>query len=191
MSKRWITVAGLIFFFVVVFCAGFFFFKNRIERSQAESPPDESNKSLIDKPFPLGAQLVDTDGAKVDEQILRKGRVVVVFITTDCDACLAEGKFLQTVIDRRSDVTFYGVVPFGTRPDSSNNVEKTFPFRVFYDEANSFVMTIGINRVPVKVFLEDGIIRKGWIGAALTDKAKTSFVAWLDGLPSNHRLHRN
>jgi len=183
MSKRWITVAGLIFFFVLVFCAGFFFFKNRIERSQAEEQPDESNKSLIDKPFPLGAQLVDTDGAKVDEQILRKGRVVVVFITTDCDACLAEGKFLQTVIDRRSDVTFYGVVPFGTRPDSSNNAEKTFPFRVFYDEANSFVMTIGINRVPVKVFLEDGIIRKGWIGAALTDKAKTSFVAWLDGLP--------
>lgn len=183
MSKRWNTVAGLIFFFIVVFCAGFFFFKNRIERSQAEPQPDESNKSLIDKPFPLGAQLIDTDGAKVDEQILRKGRVVVVFITTDCDACLAEGKFLEKVIDRRRDVTFYGLVPFGARPDSSNNAAKAFPFRVFYDEANSFVMTMGINRVPVKVFLEDGIIRKGWIGAALTDQAKSSFVAWLDGLP--------
>jgi redoxin len=187
MSKRWITVAGLMLFFVGVFCAGFFFFKNRIERSQTEAQPvepKESNtKSLIDKPFPLGAQLVDTDGAKVDEQILRKGRVVVVFITTDCDACLAESKFLQTVIDRRRDVTFYGLVPFGTRPASSKDAEKTFPFRVFYDEANSFVMTMGINRVPVKVFLEDGIIKKGWIGAALTDKARTSFVEWLDGLP--------
>jgi hypothetical protein len=182
MSKRWITVAGVVFFFIVVFCAGFFFFKNRIERSQAEEKADESSKSLIDKPFPLGAQLVDTEGAKVDELILRKGRVVVVFITTDCDACLAEGKFLQTVIDRRRDVTFYGLVPFGTRPASSNNAEKRFPFRVFYDEANSFVMTIGLNRVPVKVFLEDGIIKKGWIGAALTDKAKSSFVEWLDGL---------
>lgn len=182
MLKRWITVAGLIFFFVVVFCAGFFFFKNRIQRSQAEPQPAESSKSLINQPFPLGAQLVDTGGARVDEQILRKGRVVVVFITTDCDACIAEGKFLQTVIDRRRDVTFYGLVPFGTRPDSSNTAEKTFPFRVFYDEANAFVMTMGINRVPVKVFLEDGIIKKGWIGAALTDKAKTSFVEWLDSL---------
>src|SRR6185503_1797680 len=183
MLKRWIAVAGLILLFVVVFCAGFFFFKSRIERSQAQPQPNESSKSLIDKPFPLGAQLVDTGGAKIDEQILRKGRVVVVFITTDCDACLTEVKFLQTVVDRRRDVTFYGLVPFGTRPASSNNAEKTFPFRVFYDEANSFVMTMGINRVPVKVFLEDGIIKKGWIGAALTDKAKTSFVEWLDGLP--------
>ncbi len=182
MSKRWITVASVMFFFVVVFCAGFWFFKYRIERSHAEPQPDESNKSLINTPFPLGAQLVDTDGAKVDEQILRKGRVIVVFITTDCDACLAEGKFLQTVIDRRRDVTFYGLVPFGARPDSSNNAGKRFPFRVFYDEANSFVMTMGINRVPVKVFLEDGIIKKGWIGAALTEKARTSFVEWLDGL---------
>jgi len=186
MSKRWITVAGLIFFFVAVFCAGFFFFKSRIERSQAEAQPVETgepSKSLINTPFPLGAQLVDSDGAKVDEQILRKGRVVVVFITTDCDACLAEGKFLQTVIDRRRDVTFYGLVPFGTRPNSSDEAQKAFPFRVFYDEANSFVMTMGINRVPVKVFLEDGIIKKGWIGAALTDKAKASFVEWMDGLP--------
>ena len=186
MSKRWITVAALLFFFVVVFCAGFFFFKSRIERSQAEAQPIESDanssRSLINKPFPLGAQLVDTDGAKVDEQILRKGRVVVVFVTTDCDACLAEGKFLQTIVDRRRDVTFYGLVPFGTRPDSSHVAEKTFPFRVLYDEANSFVMTMGINRVPVKVFLEDGIIKKGWIGAALTDKARTSFVEWLDSL---------
>ena len=187
MSKRWITVAGLIFFFVAVFCAGFFFFKSRIERSQVEAQPvgaEESNsKSLINTPFPLGAQLVNTDGAKVDEQILRKGRVVVIFITMECDACLAEGKFLETVTDRRRDVTFYGLVPFGTRPDASHVAAKTFPFRVFYDEANSFVMTMGINRVPVKVFLEDGIIKKGWIGAALTDKAKQSFVEWLDGLP--------
>jgi hypothetical protein len=185
MSKRWITVAGLIFFFVVIFCAGFLFFKNRIERSQVEAQPvvNDSSKSLINKPFPLGAQLVDIDGSKVDEQILRKGRVVVIFLTMDCDACLAEGKFLQTVVDRRRDVTFYGLVPFGTRPDSSHIAEKRFPFRVFYDEANSFVMTMGINRVPVKVFLEDGTIKKGWIGAALTDKAKTSFVEWLDGLP--------
>ena len=57
-----------------------------------------------------------------------------------------------------------------------------FPFRIFYDEGDSFVSTMGINRVPVKVFLEDGIIKKGWIGAALTDQAKQSFVEWLDGV---------
>jgi hypothetical protein len=42
---------------------------------------------------------------------------------------------------------------------------------------------MGINRVPVKVFLEDGIIRQGWIGAAVTDKDQQSFIDWLDALP--------
>ena len=100
----------------------------------------------------------------------------------DCDACRTETKFLQTLLGRRKDVAFYGLIPFGTRPASADAAEKMFPFRIFYDEGSSFVMTMGINRVPVKVFLEDGIIKKGWIGAALTDEAKQSFVEWLDGL---------
>jgi hypothetical protein len=44
-------------------------------------------------------------------------------------------------------------------------------------------MTMGINRVPVKVFLEDGIIKRGWIGAAQTEQAKSSFTEWFDSLP--------
>jgi hypothetical protein len=179
MSKRWISIAGVIFFLAAVFCIGFVFFYNRIQRSQAV--PSDTSKSLINKPLPH-AQLVDAYGARVDEEILRRGRVVLVFVTTDCDACRTETKFLQTVLGRRKDVAFYGLVPFGTRPDSADATVKMFPFRIFYDEGNSFVSTLGINRVPVKVFLEDGIIKKGWIGAALTDQAKQSFVAWLDGL---------
>ena len=189
MSKRWISIAGVILLFVVVFCVGFIFFYNRIQRSKAEeSEPSSSpintaaSKSLIDKPLPH-AELVDALGSKVDEQVLRRGKVVVVFVTSDCDACAAEGKFLQTLLGRRRDVAFYGVVPFGQRPGSPDAAEKMFPFRVFYDESNSYVSAIGINRVPLKVYLEDGIIKKGWIGAAMTDQAKASFLEWLDGLP--------
>jgi len=179
MSKRWISITGVILFLAVVFCVGFVFFYNRIQRLQAA--PSDTSKSLINKPLPR-AQLVDAYGSKVDEQVLRRGRVVLVFVTTDCNACGAEAKFLQTLLGRRKDVAFYGLVPFGTRPDSPDAAEKMFPFRIFYDEGDSFVSTMGINRVPVKVFLEDGIIKKGWIGAALTDKAQQSFVEWLDGL---------
>jgi hypothetical protein len=32
------------------------------------------------------------------------------------------------------------------------------------------------------VYIEGGIIKKGWIGAVRTDEAKTSFVNWLDSL---------
>lgn len=190
MSKRWIWILGIIFFFVVVFCVGFLFFYSRIPRSEAEisainqaseEEVSASPKSLINTPFPH-SQLVDIDGAKVDEQILRRGRVVVVFVTLECDACFTESKFLETVIGRRKDVAFYGLVPFG-RPSNSDEANKLFPFKVFFDESNAFVSKMGINRVPVKVFLEDGIIKKGWIGAVRSDKSKTSFVEWLDGLP--------
>ena len=179
MPKRWTSIAGIVLFLVAVFCGGFAFFHTRMHHSEPQAP--DSSKSLINKPFPH-AQLIDTQGSKIDEQIIRTGKVVVVFVTTDCDACKTEGKFLQTLVDRRKDVAFYGLVPFGKRPDSADAAAKMFPFRVFYDESSSYVAHMGINRVPVKVFLEDGIIKKGWIGAALSDKAKTSFVEWLDSL---------
>src|SRR5688572_4621960 len=189
MSKRWISIAGVILFLIAVFCAGFAFFYNRIQRSRADAPEEvtsapktDSSKSLIDKPLPHG-QLVDVRGTNVDEQILRKGRVVLVFLTPDCDACVTESNFLETVVARRKDVSYYGVVPFGGRPDSPEAVEKAFPFRIFYDDSGTFVTTMGINRVPVKVYLEDGIIKKGWIGATLTDQNKTSFTEWLINLP--------
>lgn len=188
MSKRLLTIAGVFFFLAAVFCGGFVFFYNRIQRTNAEaatataskSAPDPS-KSLINKPFPQ-AKLIDVRGAKIDEQVLRTGRVIVVFVTPDCDACATEGKFLQTMVGRRKDVTFYGLVPFGGPPDSPDEVEKKFPFKVFYDENDSFVQSMGINRVPVKVYLENGIIKKGWIGAVQTEQARSSFTEWLDGL---------
>lgn len=181
MSSRLRWIAGVILFLTAVFCGGLYYFQHRIQRSQAEAETVTS-KSLINKPFPR-AKLVDAYGADVDEQTLRTGRVVVVFLTMDCDACASEGKFLQTVVGRRKDVTFYGLVPFGTHPQDPQATEKVFPFKVLYDEGNAYVATMGINRVPVKVFLENGVIKKGWIGAALTDQAKGSFLEWLDSLP--------
>src|SRR5215216_296469 len=172
MSKRWISSLGILFFFVAVFCAGFVFFYNRIPRSEVEvsvgnQPSGEevsaSPKSLINTPFPH-SELVDIHGTKVDEHILRTGRVVVVFLTLECDACFTEGKFLETVMSRRRDVAYYGLVPFGRPSKADEAAEKPFPFKVFYDESNSFVSKMGINRVPVKVFLEDGVIKKGWMG---------------------------
>lgn len=180
MSKRWLWIGGVTFFLIVVFCIGFIVSYRLIQNKQAELPG--STGSLINKPLPP-AQLIDLNGSKVDEQILRRGKVILIFVTTDCNACLTESRFLQTILERRTDVSFYGLIPFGKTPDTTQAAEKMFPFRVFYDEGNSYVRSMGINRVPVKVFLEDGIIKRGWIGAAMTDQSKRSFVEWFDSLP--------
>lgn len=183
MARRFFSIAIVLLFLLAVFCGGFLFFSNRMQQqSRAETAAESRPGSLIDRPFPH-AQLVDVYGSRVDEQKLRTGRVIVVFVAPECDACLAETRFLQTLLGHRKDVNFFGLVPFGKHPDNPDAAKKTFPFEVFYDEGQTFVGTMGINRVPVKVFLEDGIIKKGWIGAALTDAAKQSFTEWLDGLP--------
>jgi redoxin len=183
MYRRLFSIAVIVLFLLGVFCGGFLFFSNRIQQQSHAGAAEEAKPgSLIDKPFPT-APLVDVYGSRVDEQKLRTGKVIVVFLTPECDACLTESKFLQTLLGRRKDVTFFGLVPFGKHPEDPNLAKKTFPFEVFYDENQAFVGAMGINRVPVKVFLENGIIKKGWIGAALTDAAKQSFVEWLDGLP--------
>ena len=179
MSKRWLSIVGVTLLLAAVFCAGFVFFYKRMQRSH-ELRADAS-KSLINKPLP-DAQLIDTKGSKVDGDILRRGKVLLVFVTPDCDACVTETKFLETILTRRSDVSFYGLIPFGKSPETSSAAEKMFPFKVFYDEGDSFVHSMGINRVPVKVFLEDGIIKKGRIGAAMTEQTKRSFVEWFDSL---------
>jgi hypothetical protein len=179
MSKKWIHIAVLSVSLATLFSAGFVFFYSRMQRPSSEVV--DSSKSFINKPLPT-ARLIDTSGAKVDEQILRKGRVVLVFVTPECNACLVEGKFLETLLERREDVTFYGLIPFGARLESQEAAQAMFPFKVFYDDGDTLVKAIGINRVPVKVFLEDGIIKKGWIGAALTDQAKASFSTWLNNL---------
>lgn len=180
MSKRLIWFGGVAIFLAAGVGAGFVFLYNRMQPAQAEAT--KASRSLINKPLPQ-AQLLDTSEVKVDEEILRRGRVVLVFVTPECEACLVESEFLRTVMNRRSDVTFYGLIVFGKRMESPAAAEKIFPFRVFYDEGDALVSSIGINRVPVKIFLENGIIKKGWIGAATNDQAKATFTAWLDGLP--------
>ena len=87
MSKRWLSIGGVTFFLVAVFCVGFVVFYYRIQRTQilpVELP--DTSKSLINKPLPR-AQLIDLNGSRIDEQILRRGKVILVFVTTDCDAC--------------------------------------------------------------------------------------------------------
>lgn len=136
--------------------------------------------SLMNKPLP-GANLVDVSGARLEDGVLRKGKVVLVFLATDCPACETEAQFLKTVIDRRKDVRFYGVISFGTANGGKAFQEK-FPFRLFFDEEPRLAGELGLYRVPIKVFLEDGIIKKSWKGATTSQEQRVAFESWFENL---------
>lgn len=177
----WFAVTAIVL--AATFCCGFVFFYTRSQQARAQQEEQlhspETSRSAIGKPLPE-AHLMDADGAELSDEILRKGKVVLVFVTAECNACHKESEFLETVVGRRNDVSFYGVIPFGNKEIALETAKKVFPFKVLYDEGFRLAPALGVYKVPIKVFLQDGIIKKAWGGATLKEEDKNSFAGWLN-----------
>lgn len=172
-SRKVIWVSSLAVIFVIVFCVSFVVFYTRNNRNKAAQGPVDSDKSLP------SAELVNESNQRLADSQLKNGRVVLVFITSDCDACLKESEFLKDLVNKRADVRFYGVISFGDMESSLREAKRKFPFEVFYDQGFQLAGQLGIKKVPIKVFIDNGIIKKSWGGATVNEKAKADFVQWL------------
>lgn len=173
-SKKIIWICSLALLFVLVFCGGFVFFYTRNQQNAAARGPVDAGK-----PLP-SAELIDESNQQLADSALRQGRLVLVFVTSDCDACRKESEFLKGLVGKRSDVPFYGVISFGDMESSLRDAKGMFPFKVFYDRGFQLAGQLGIKRVPIKLFIENGVIKKSWGGATIDDKAKADFAQWLD-----------
>lgn len=172
-SKKVIWISSLAILFVLVFCTAFVVFYTRNNRNNAARDPVNSGKSLP------AAELVNESNQLLADSQLKTGRVVLVFITSDCDACMRESEFLKGLVNKRTDVRFYGVISFGDMENSLREAKRKFPFEVFYDRGFRLAGQLGIKRVPIKIFVDNGIIKKSWGGATVDEKAKGDFIQWL------------
>jgi hypothetical protein len=182
VSKRakWAALGGACL--VILFCASFVFFYTRAQReAQAQAQAAAEARSAFGKPLPE-AHLLAPSGEAIDDRILRKGKVVLIFLTPECDACHTEVDFLKTVVNKRSDVSFYGIITFGKKLATTDGGEGAYPFKVFYDEGFHLAPKLGVNRVPIKLYLEDGVMKKAWGGATTEDEKKNDFVQWLENV---------
>jgi|GEM_PF-1147795 len=173
-SKKIIWISSLAILFVVVFCAAFVVFYTRNNRNKAAEGPVNSGNSL-----PSSDLINESDQPLADSQ-LKNGRVVLVFISSDCDACMREAEFLKGLVNKRPDIRFYGVISFGDKENSLREAKTKFPFDVFYDRGVRLAGQLGIKRVPIKIFVDNGIIKKSWGGATVDEKAKADFIRWLE-----------
>lgn len=144
----------------------------RIDRSVPEL------QHYINHPLPE-ANLIDIDGAKLPDPSFRQGKVVLVFVNPTCVPCNKEGEFLRTVIDKRKDVSFYGVATLGEKEESLKKSVELFPFKTFYDEGQLLTKKLGITRMPIKMFLQDGVIKETWGGASKNAEIQADFAKWL------------
>ncbi|MGI9055830.1 MAG: hypothetical protein ACR2F2_08525, partial [Pyrinomonadaceae bacterium] len=81
------------------------------------------------------------------------------------------------------DVTFYGVTSFGKPEETLTEAQKKFPyFDVYYDAESLLALQLKITKVPIKIYLEDGIIKKVWGGATISEEKKSEFINWLENV---------
>ena len=177
MTKEMKLALGVAAGIAILFCSSFAFFFTRIEKRGDTSFLAKSKSGAALPP----SSLVDLNGEPLTDADLRTGRVMLVFLSPGCGACHKEIEFLKTVVSKRDDVRYYGVASLGSaRPDPES--EKHSPFKVYNDQGSRLALGLGITKIPVKVFVEDGFIKKVWGGASSTDETQLAFVRWLDDL---------
>src|SRR5215212_5291543 len=136
---------------------------------QAAKQPLILTSAAINQALPP-AELVNIFGTRLDDQRLRHGKVVLVFTLTSCKPCDQENEFLKTLISSRKDVNFFYVIPMGVKADVLREAHAKYAFETFYDEGSMLARNLEIYQVPLKVFVQDGVIKKTWVEATVTDQ---------------------
>jgi hypothetical protein len=165
---------------IAVFGVSFFFFYRRAEKNPSKQPLILTS-AVINQPLPK-ANLVNISGKLLDDEKLRRGRVVLVFTMTDCVPCDDENEFLKTVIGIRKDVSFIYVIPFGNKEQSLKLAQSKYAVETFFDSGSMLSRSLQLYQVPIKVFVEDGTIKKTWLDATVDSQGQAEFKNWLNGL---------
>lgn len=171
---------GIGFVLIAVFCGGFYFFYKRTQKNPPKQPLILT-WAVINQPLPK-ANLVNISGKPLEDERLRRGKVVLVFMMPDCKPCDQENEFLKTVAHSRKDVRFFYVIPFGNKDLVLKWAQGKYALEPFYDDGSNLSRSLEIYEVPLKVFLDDGIIRKTWLEATVNDQRGAEFKDWLSGL---------
>jgi hypothetical protein len=173
-----VLTAGLIL--IAIFGISFLFFYKRTQKTSANQPLILT-PAVINQPLPK-ASLVNILGEPLEDEKLRRGRVVLMFTLNECSACDQENEFLKTVVDSRKDVRFFYVIPFGKREEALKTAQSKYAFETFLDDHSMVSRSLQIYQVPIKIFLEDGIIKKTWLDATIQPEKQEEFKQWLNGL---------
>jgi hypothetical protein len=156
-----------------------FFYKKTTSKPAGQ--PFILTTAVINHPLPA-ADLVNLSGTRLSDERLRHGKVVLVFTLTTCKPCDQENEFLKTVINIRNDISFFYVIPMGIKTEVLRQAQDKYCLETFFDQGSMLAKKLEVYQVPIKVFLEDGIIKKIWVEATVTNQRRSEFQNWLNGL---------
>jgi peroxiredoxin len=110
-------------------------------------------------------RLIGLDGQALPADELRQGRVLFVYLTTNCEPCIKEVEVISRLHrDARSALRIYGISI--DRPAQINTFIEEFDlkFPIFVDENARLAKSLDIHHFPSKYYVEDGVITKIWRG---------------------------
>ena len=181
--KKWTLIALTV---ALTFATGFIVSTLMLRRA-ADAKRDAEVAQLVastklprhlGKPLPA-ARLFGVGNQPVSDAALRQGKVMLVLITTGCDACQEETAFLRTLVASRKDIRFLGVLSFEQDESTLLRAQSMFPFPVVRDDRMELMRALQLSSVPVKIYLEDGVVKRSWGGASMTAEARAAFAEWL------------
>ena len=106
----------------------------------------------------------------------------MAFMMPDCVPCERENEFLKPIINSRKDVRFVYVIPFGNKHENLKLAHNKYALEPFLDVGNNLSRKLELRQVPLKLFVEDGIIKRTFIDSAITPEVQDDFKRWLASL---------
>jgi hypothetical protein len=134
------------------------------------------------KPLP-DVKLVDVSGKALQDDELRRGKVILVLLSSECDACFKDGEFLKAFVEKYSDVRFYGALLFWS-DRTVNKIEDKLPMRLFFDQDSILRQWLEVTSVPMKLYLEDGVVKKVWTGTPIEPEVEAAFTKDMEEISS-------
>jgi peroxiredoxin len=126
--------------------------------------PKKPGQSLIGEKLPA-SNLATAKGEIFDNQALQKGRVLIMFLSADCEACKAEIEQIAEMYPQISpQIQIYGVNVDPKEKQNALAENKNINFPVLTDEKREFADALSVKGVPTKFLIQDGVVKKVFLG---------------------------
>jgi len=110
-------------------------------------------------------ELLQLNGEKLSPDVFRKGKVVLVFLTTHCQPCQKEFKILSSVQPlTTAKIKIYGVGVEDRSLIVDFIKEHGVSTEIVLDQHAELMKSLSVKYFPTSFLVEDGIITKTWFG---------------------------
>lgn len=172
MTRKQITLFGTVV--VLAALTGFFVIRPAAHNRAEESGKAEAGVGLLHtslQPLP-DYRLTRLDRQEVPADELRQGRVLLVYLTTNCDPCIKEAEVVSRLYrDVPPGLRVYGISI--ERPAQIDAFVKEFnlQFPMLVDVGSQLARSLDLHHFPSKYLVEDGVITKVWRGKTQDEAA--------------------